>query len=111
MVLFRALCYLLVAAVLAAGLFGAGLASVAHAHGPDEVRSEQGLSVVTAGAMNECCQNTSDRGASCTSVMGVAPDAPELSPSLGFATTIAFRPIDLSDGREPHDLLDPPRTA
>ncbi len=110
MALFRTLCSLLVVALLVAGLFGAGFASAGHVHEHGEVRFEQGTAEAI-GSVVECCEDTSDRTASCTSVLGMAPDAPELCPAAQFQKTITVRPVGLSDGRDPHDLLDPPRTA
>jgi hypothetical protein len=109
MALLQPLLSLLVAALLAAGLLGAGLASAAHVH--DEVRFEQVPFDQISDVADECCQDAGDRGTSCTSVMAVAPDTSSPSPAWGGATTITFRPVDMSDGRDPHDLLDPPRTA
>jgi hypothetical protein len=111
MALFRPLCSLLIVALLTAGLFGAGLASAAHVQGNGEIGIDRSLSMEAAGAAGECCQDTSDRAASCTSVVGVVLDGQALSPSRGVVTTISVRPVGLSDGRDPHDLLDPPRTA
>ncbi|MCK0166174.1 hypothetical protein MWU52_01270 [Jannaschia sp. S6380] len=111
MALFRTLYSLLVVALLTASLFGAGLAAAADAHGHGETQFEQGLPTESTGSMDECCQDASDRGASCMSVLGMAPDASEPCLAAQFHKAIAVRPVGLSDGRDPHDLLDPPRTA
>lgn len=105
----RLLTILMTAGLLWGGLLGAGAGSAMHVHDHGQFQADQAPFVELVGTADECCQSTSERTSSCTSIVVVPLD--HRIPSLFLEVGMIFRAqsVGLPDGRDLHDLLEPPR--
>lgn len=106
---FRSITVLLAAALLWVGLLGAGAGSAMHNHGHPP--ADQAVFAELIGAAEECCEGISERSSSCASMVAMTLDHPAPVYSFAAGTALHSHSVDLPDGRDPHDLLDPPRVT